>query len=194
MHRKHAVLKSVDLVKVGEVMLGDTKVGEVMLGDTKVGEVMLGDTKVGEMTSDPMKVGGVTPDTTKMTGATSDTTKMTGATSDTAKPIVMTSGPNTIAGQFTLKPLKPLSLVDARFPRVDVTDVVCGEYSEPAIDTSKLSCLLPGAMATRSELPAKGLKIREPHNWMGVSISDLGRGYAWSDYIQLVGVAWWVDG
>ena len=174
MHRKHAVLKSVDLVKVGEVMLGDTKVGEVMLGDTKMGE----------MTSDPMKVGGVTPDTTKMTGATSDT----------AKPIVMTSGPNTIAGQFTLKPLKPLSLVDARFPRVDVTDVVCGEYSEPAIDTSKLSCLLPGAMATRSELPAKGLKIREPHNWMGVSISDLGRGYAWSDYIQLVGVAWWVDG
>ena len=164
MHRKHAVLKSVDLVKVGEVMLGDTKMGE--------------------MTSDPMKVGGVTPDTTKMTGATSDT----------AKPIVMTSGPNTIAGQFTLKPLKPLSLVDARFPRVDVTDVVCGEYSEPAIDTSKLSCLLPGAMATRSELPAKGLKIREPHNWMGVSISDLGRGYAWSDYIQLVGVAWWVDG
>ena len=178
------MLKSVDLVKVGEVMLGDTKVGEVMLGDTKMGEVMLGDTKVGEMTSDPMKVGGVTPDTTKMTGATSDT----------AKPIVMTSGPNTIAGQFTLKPLKPLSLVDARFPRVDVTDVVCGEYSEPAIDTSKLSCLLPGAMATRSELPAKGLKIREPHNWMGVSISDLGRGYAWSDYIQLVGVAWWVDG
>ena len=174
MHRKHAVLKSVDLVKVGEVMLGDTKVGE--------------------MTSDPMKVGGVTPDTTKMTGATPDTTKMTGVTPDTAKPIVMTSGPNTIAGQFTLKPLKPLSLVDARFPRVDVTDVVCGEYSEPAIDTSKLSCLLPGAMATRSELPAKGLKIREPHNWMGVSISDLGRGYAWSDYIQLVGVAWWVDG
>lgn len=164
MHRKHAVLKSVDLVKVGEVMLGDTKVGE--------------------MTSDPMKVGGVTPDTTKMTGVTPDT----------AKPIVMTSGPNTIAGQFTLKPLKPLSLVDARFPRVDVTDVVCGEYSEPAIDTSKLSCLLPGAVATRSELPAKGLKIREPHNWMGVSISDLGRGYAWSDYIQLVGVAWWVDG
>ena len=168
------MLKSVDLVKVGEVMLGDTKVGEVMLGDTKMGE----------MTSDPMKVGGVTPDTTKMTGVTPDT----------AKPIVMTSGPNTIAGQFTLKPLKPLSLVDARFPRVDVTDVVCGEYSEPAIDTSKLSCLLPGAMATRSELPAKGLKIREPHNWMGVSISDLGRGYAWSDYIQLVGVAWWVDG
>ena len=158
------VLKGVDLVKVGEVMLGDTKMGE--------------------MTSDPMKVGGVTPDTTKMTGATSDT----------AKPIVMTSGPNTLAGQFTLKPLKPLSLVDARFPRVDVTDVVCGEYSEPAIDTSKLSCLLPGAVATRSELPAKGLKIREPHNWMGVSISDLGRGYAWSDYIQLVGVAWWVDG
>ena len=158
------MLKSVDLVKVGEVMLGDTKVGE--------------------MTSDPMKVGEMT----------SNTTKMTGATSDTAKPIVMTSGPNTIAGQFTLKPLKPLSLVDARFPRVDVTDVVCGEYSEPAIDTSKLSCLLPGAMATRSELPAKGLKIREPHNWMGVSISDLGRGYAWSDYIQLVGVAWWVDG
>lgn len=158
------MLKSVDLVKVGEVMLGDTKVGE--------------------MTSDPMKVGGVTPDTTKMTGVTPDT----------AKPIVMTSGPNTIAGQFTLKPLKPLSLVDARFPRVDVTDVVCGEYSEPAIDTSKLSCLLPGAVATRSELPAKGLKIREPHNWMGVSISDLGRGYAWSDYIQLVGVAWWVDG
>ena len=184
MHRKYAVLKSVDLVKVGEVMLGDTKVGEVMLGDTKMGE----------MTSDPMKVGGVTPDTTKMTGATPDTTKMTGVTPDTAKPIVMTSGPNTIAGQFTLKPLKPLSLVDARFPRVDVTDVVCGEYSEPAIDTSKLSCLLPGAMATRSELPAKGLKIREPHNWMGVSISDLGRGYAWSDYIQLVGVAWWVDG
>ena len=174
MHRKHAVLTSVDLVKVGEVMLGDTKMGE--------------------MTSDPMKVGGVTPDTTKMTGATPDTTKMTGVTPDTAKPIVMTSGPNTIAGQFTLKPLKPLSLVDARFPRVDVTDVVCGEYSEPAIDTSKLSCLLPGAMATRSELPAKGLKIREPHNWMGVSISDLGRGYAWSDYIQLVGVAWWVDG
>lgn len=164
MHRKHAVLKSVDLVKVGEVMLGNTKMGGVK--------------------SDPMKVGGVTPDTTKMTGATSDT----------AKPIVMTSGPNTIAGQFTLKPLKPLSLVDARFPRVDVTDVVCGEYSEPAIDTSKLSCLLPGAVATRSELPAKGLKIREPHNWMGVSISDLGRGYAWSDYIQLVGVAWWVDG
>lgn len=158
------MLKSVDLVKVGEVMLGNTKMGGVK--------------------SDPMKVGGVTPDTTKMTGATSDT----------AKPIVMTSGPNTIAGQFTLKPLKPLSLVDARFPRVDVTDVVCGEYSEPAIDTSKLSCLLPGAVATRSELPAKGLKIREPHNWMGVSISDLGRGYAWSDYIQLVGVAWWVDG
>ena len=174
MHRKHAVLKSVDLVKVGEVMLGDTKVGE-MTSDPM---------KVGEMTSDPMKVGEMT----------SNTTKMTGATSDTAKPIVMTSGPNTIAGQFTLKPLKPLSLVDARFPRVDVTDVVCGEYSEPAIDTSKLSCLLPGAMATRSELPAKGLKIREPHNWMGVSISDLGRGYAWSDYIQLVGVAWWVDG
>lgn len=174
MHRKHAVLKSVDLVKVGEVMLGDTKMGGVTPDPMKVGE----------MTSDPMKVGGVTPDTTKMTGATSDT----------AKPIVMTSGPNTIAGQFTLKPLKPLSLVDARFPRVDVTDVVCGEYSEPAIDTSKLSCLLPGAMATRSELPAKGLKIREPHNWMGVSISDLGRGYAWSDYIQLVGVAWWVDG
>ena len=165
-------------------MLGDTKVGEVMLGDTKMGGVKSDPMKVGEMTSDPMKVGGVTPDTTKMTGATSDT----------AKPIVMTSGPNTIAGQFTLKPLKPLSLVDARFPRVDVTDVVCGEYSEPAIDTSKLSCLLPGAMATRSELPAKGLKIREPHNWMGVSISDLGRGYAWSDYIQLVGVAWWVDG
>ena len=184
MHRKHAVLKSVDLVKVGEVMLGDTKVGEVMLGDTKMGEMTSDPMKVGEMTSDPMKVGGVTPDTTKMTGATPDT----------AKPIVMTSGPNTIAGQFTLKPLKPLSLVDARFPRVDVTDVVCGEYSEPAIDTSKLSCLLPGAMATRSELPAKGLKIREPHNWMGVSISDLGRGYAWSDYIQLVGVAWWVDG
>ena len=174
MHRKHAVLKSVDLVKVGEVMLGDTKMGGVTPDPMKVGE----------MTSDPMKVGGVTPDTTKMTGAASDT----------AKPIVMTSGPNTIAGQFTLKPLKPLSLVDARFPRVDVTDVVCGEYSEPAIDTSKLSCLLPGAMATRSELPAKGLKIREPHNWMGVSISDLGRGYAWSDYIQLVGVAWWVDG
>ena len=174
MHRKHAVLKSVDLVKVGEVMLGDTKMGE-MTSDPM---------KVGEMTSDPMKVGGVTPDTTKMTGATSNT----------AKPIVMTSGPNTIAGQFTLKPLKPLLLVDARFPRVDVTDVVCGEYSEPAIDTSKLSCLLPGAVATRSELPAKGLKIREPHNWMGVSISDLGRGYAWSDYIQLVGVAWWVDG
>ena len=168
------MLKSVDLVKVGEVMLGDTKMGGVTPDPMKVGE----------MTSDPMKVGGVTPDTTKMTGATSDT----------AKPIVMTSGPNTIAGQFTLKPLKPLSLVDARFPRVDVTDVVCGEYSEPAIDTSKLSCLLPGAMATRSELPAKGLKIREPHNWMGVSISDLGRGYAWSDYIQLVGVAWWVDG
>ena len=164
MHRKHVVLKGVDLVKVGEVMLGNTKMGGVK--------------------SDPMKVGGVTPDTTKMTGATSDT----------AKPIVMTSGPNTIAGQFTLKPLKPLSLVDARFPRVDVTDVVCGEYSEPAIDTSKLSCLLPGAVVTRSELPAKGLKIREPHNWMGVSISDLGRGYAWSDYIQLVGVAWWVDG
>ena len=174
MHRKHAVLKGVDLVKVGEVMLGDTKMGGVTPDPMKVGE----------MTSDPMKVGGVTPDTTKMTGATSDT----------AKPIVMTSGPNTIAGQFTLKPLKPLSLVDARFPRVDVTDVVCGEYSEPAIDTSKLSCLLPGAVATRSELPAKGLKIREPHNWMGVSISDLGRGYAWSDYIQLVGVAWWVDG
>ena len=168
------MLKSVDLVKVGEVMLGDTKMGGVTPDPMKVGE----------MTSDPMKVGGVTPDTTKMTGATSDT----------AKPIVMTSGPNTIAGQFTLKPLKPLSLVDARFPRVDVTDVVCGEYSEPAIDTSKLSCLLPGAVATRSELPAKGLKIREPHNWMGVSISDLGRGYAWSDYIQLVGVAWWVDG
>lgn len=168
------MLKGVDLVKVGEVMLGDTKMGGVTPDPMKVGE----------MTSDPMKVGGVTPDTTKMTGATSDT----------AKPIVMTSGPNTIAGQFTLKPLKPLSLVDARFPRVDVTDVVCGEYSEPAIDTSKLSCLLPGAMATRSELPAKGLKIREPHNWMGVSISDLGRGYAWSDYIQLVGVAWWVDG
>lgn len=148
MHRKHAVLKSVDLVKVGEVMLGDTKMGEVTSGDTK----------------------------------------MAGATSDTAKPIVTTSGPNTIAGQFTLKPLKPLSLVDARFPRVDVADVVCGEYSEPAIDTSKLSCLLPGAVATRSELPAKGLKIREPHNWMGVSISDLGRGYAWSDYIQLVEV------
>ena len=194
MHRKHAVLKSVDLVKVGEVMLGDTKMGGVTPDPMKVGE----------MTSDPMKVGGVTPDTTKMTGATPDTTKMTGATPDTtkmgdmtsntAKPIVMTSGPNTIAGQFTLKPLKPLSLVDARFPRVDVTDVVCGEYSEPAIDTSKLSCLLPGAVATRSELPAKGLKIREPHNWMGVSISDLGRGYAWSDYIQLVGVAWWVDG
>ena len=160
------------------------KVGEVMLGDTKMGGVTPDPMKVGEMTSDPMKVGGVTPDTTKMTGATSDT----------AKPIVMTSGPNTIAGQFTLKPLKLLSLVDARFPRVDVTDVVCGEYSEPAIDTSKLSCLLPGAVATRSELPAKGLKIREPHNWMGVSISDLGRGYAWSDYIQLVGVAWWVDG
>ena len=184
MHRKHVVLKGVDLVKVGEVMLGDTKVGEVMLGDTKMGEMTSDPMKVGEMTSDPMKVGGVTPDTTKMTGVTPDT----------AKPIVMTSGPNTIAGQFTLKPLKPLSLVDARFPRVDVTDVVCGEYSEPAIDTSKLSCLLPGAMATRSELPAKGLKIREPHNWMGVSISDLGRGYAWSDYIQLVGVAWWVDG
>lgn len=184
MHRKHAVLKSVDLVKVGEVMLGDTKMGGVTPDPMKVGE----------MTSDPMKVGGVTPDTTKMTGATSDTTKMGDMTSNTAKPIVMTSGPNTIAGQFTLKPLKPLSLVDARFPRVDVTDVVCGEYSEPAIDTSKLSCLLPGAVATRSELPAKGLKIREPHNWMGVSISDLGRGYAWSDYIQLVGVAWWVDG
>ena len=174
MHRKHVVLKGVDLVKVGEVMLGDTTMGGVTPDPMKVGE----------MTSDPMKVGGVTPDTTKMTGVTPDT----------AKPIVMTSGPNTIAGQFTLKPLKPLSLVDARFPRVDVTDVVCGEYSEPAIDTSKLSCLLPGAMATRSELPAKGLKIREPHNWMGVSISDLGRGYAWSDYIQLVGVAWWVDG
>lgn len=151
MHRKHAVLKSVDLVKVGEV----------------------------------------TSDTTKIADTTSGATKMGDMTSNTAKPIVMTSGPNTIAGQFTLK---PLLLVDARFPRVDVTDVVCGEYSEPAIDTSKLSCLLPGAVATRSELPAKGLKIREPHNWMGVSISDLGRGYAWSDYIQLVGVAWWVDG
>lgn len=174
MHRKHAVLKSVDLVKVGEVMLGDTKMGGVTPDPMKVGDMTSDPMKVGEMTSDPMKVGGVTP--------------------DTAKPIVMTSGPNTIAGQFTLKPLKPLSLVDARFPRVDVTDVVCGEYSEPAIDTSKLSCLLPGAVATRSELPAKGLKIREPHNWMGVSISDLGRGYAWSDYIQLVGVAWWVDG
>ena len=194
MHRKHVVLKGVDLVKVGEVMLGDTKMGGVTPDPMKVGEMTSDPMKVGEMTSDPMKVGGVTPDTTKMTGVTPDTTKMTGVTPDTAKPIVMTSGPNTIAGQFTLKPLKPLSLVDARFPRVDVTDVVCGEYSEPAIDTSKLSCLLPGAMATRSELPAKGLKIREPHNWMGVSISDLGRGYAWSDYIQLVGVAWWVDG
>ena len=174
MHRKHAVLKSVDLVKVGEVMLGDTKMGGVTPDPMKVGE----------MTSDPMKVGGVTPDTTKMTGATSDTTKMTGATSNTAKPIVMTSGPNTIAGQFTLKPLKPLLLVDARFPRVDVTDVVCGEYSEPAIDTSKLSCLLPGAVATRSELPAKGLKIREPHNWMGVRLCVVGlHSTGWSGLV-----------
>lgn len=33
----------------------------------------------------------------------------------------------------------------------------------------------------------KGLEIREPKNWMGVTISDLGRGYAWSNYIQMVG-------
>ena len=37
-----------------------------------------------------------------------------------------------------------------------------------------------------SELGKRDMEIREPRNWMGVTISDLGRGYAWSDYIQLV--------
>ena len=39
----------------------------------------------------------------------------------------------------------------------------------------------------------QNIQIKEPRNWMGVSISDLGRGYAWSDYIQLVGVGESVD-
>lgn len=79
-----------------------------------------------------------------------------------------------------------LSLVNERFPRVVVKDVVCSEYKQPSIDFSKLSCLLPGTALHRSVLPSHGVRIKEPTNWMGVSISDLGRGYAWSDYIQLV--------
>ena len=103
-----------------------------------------------------------------------------------ASHITMLPGSRTIAGTFAPQAMKEVTLVDERFPRIGVPDVLCGEYRAPTIDTSKLSCLLPGTASMKSELPSKGLKIREPHNWMGVSISDLGRGYSWSDYIQLV--------
>ena len=79
-----------------------------------------------------------------------------------------------------------MSLLDLRFPRIEIKDVTCSEYKQPAIDFSKLSCLLPGTNLHHSSLPSKNIRIKEPMNWMGVSISDLGRGYAWSDYIQLV--------
>ena len=99
---------------------------------------------------------------------------------------VMRGSGDASAGTFAPQAMKEVTLVDERFPRIGVPDVLCGEYRAPTIDTSKLSCLLPGTASMKSELPSKGLKIREPHNWMGVSISDLGRGYSWSDYIQLV--------
>lgn len=79
-----------------------------------------------------------------------------------------------------------MSCVDERFPRVVVDNVLCCEYEAPKIDVSRLSCLLPGAVKPSTELGRRGLEIREPRNWMGVTISDLGRGYAWSDYIQMV--------
>ena len=78
--------------------------------------------------------------------------------------------------------------MDERFTRVVVDNVMCCEYQAPKIDVSRLSCLLPGAMKPSTELGRRGLEIREPRNWMGVTISDLGRGYAWSDYIQMVGL------
>ena len=67
-----------------------------------------------------------------------------------------------------------------------MNNVMCCTYEAPKIDVSKLACLLPGAVKMSSELRKRGMEIREPRNWMGVTISDLGRGYAWSDYIQLV--------
>ena len=85
--------------------------------------------------------------------------------------------------------------MDERFPRYIINRVNCYQYKLPQIDLSRLSCLLPGAIASQSTSSggkgvgkSKGLEIREPKNWMGVTISDLGRGYAWSDYIQMVGV------
>ena len=83
--------------------------------------------------------------------------------------------------------IEDFSVVNERFPRVSPTELSCFEYKQPAVDFTKLSCLLPGTRLSKPSIPSKGVQIREPTNWMGVSISDLGRGYAWSDYIQLVG-------
>ena len=106
------------------------------------------------------------------------------------------TGPHTIAGVLTptkmsihankVLEIEDVKCLDERFPRVVVNNVLCCSYEAPKIDVSKLSCLLPGAVKMSSELGKRDMEIREPRNWMGVTISDLGRGYAWSDYIQLV--------
>lgn len=95
------------------------------------------------------------------------------------------TGKHTIAGWLKPTKMSDVSCMDERFPRVVVDNVMCCEYQAPKIDVSRLSCLLPGAMKPSTELGRRGLEIREPRNWMGVTISDLGRGYAWSDYIQM---------
>ena len=78
--------------------------------------------------------------------------------------------------------------MDERFPRVVNQDVRCGNFVPSKVDPSKLSLLLPGVRLKPNPLLNQNIQIKEPRNWMGVSISDLGRGYAWSDYIQLVGM------
>ena len=86
--------------------------------------------------------------------------------------------------------LDDISKVNARFPPVQNTDVLCGTFEAAKIIPSKLSKLLPGVQLKENPLLHQNIQIKEPRNWMGVSISDLGRGYAWSDYIQLVGAVW----
>ena len=83
--------------------------------------------------------------------------------------------------------------MNSRFPAVQNADVLCGTFETPKIDPSKLSKLLPGIQLKENPLLHQNIQIKEPRNWMGVNISDLGRGYAWSDYIQLVGVYESVD-
>ena len=83
--------------------------------------------------------------------------------------------------------------MNSRFPAVQNSEVLCGTFEAAKIDPSKLSKLLPGIQLKENPLLHQNIQIKEPRNWMGVSISDLGRGYAWSDYIQLVGVGESVD-
>ena len=81
-----------------------------------------------------------------------------------------------------------ISTVNARFPAVVNKEILCGTFVADKMDPTKLSKLLPGVQLKENPLLHQNIQIKEPRNWMGVSISDLGRGYAWSDYIQLVGM------